>query len=264
MILQESDRCTGGTLEVGATSLCDVGNGRCSKAKPLTARNRVFVTTQAGSLLAETGWKPVLRRPRFSAFTLIELLVVLAIIGVIATFAVPAMTGIMGGSNLAQGTDLVVSQLKYANQLALSKNRSVEVRFYNYKDPSLSGSSDIRALQLWQLNPEDGTKTAIGKVQKFPGTIIISSSNLMVSGTSLTQIGGDVPSNTLPAKEITQSLPTGYRYVSFQFRPDGSTSLTSAQSYLTIQNANDQAVPPKNFATVQIEPVTSAIRVFRP
>ena len=208
--------------------------------------------------------------PFFSAsllcgFTLIELLVVIGIIALVATFAVPAVTGIMGGSNITQAADMVVGQLRYASQVALTQNRPVEVRFYQYPDKNIPGATNaIRAMQLWQLNTS-GTRTALGRVQRFPGTIIISASTNL---TSIPTIGN---SSSLPSSEITpsiiESLPSGvtsYTYTSFKFRPDGSTTLNSGNNFLTVVNENTPGNPPTNFVTIQIEPATGAIRLYRP
>ena len=70
-----------------------------------------------------------------AAFSLVELLVVITIIAIIAGFAVPAVTGIMRGSALTQASQLLTDQLSMGRQLALSKNRAVEVRIYKYADP---------------------------------------------------------------------------------------------------------------------------------
>jgi uncharacterized protein (TIGR02596 family) len=189
-------------------------------------------------------------------FTLIELLVVIAIISLLAALVVPAVTKIMGGSQLNQATDMVVGELKYARQVALSENRPVEARFYKFIDPSVpSAGNATRAIQLWQYNP-DGTQTAVDRVQKFPGPIIVS------ANTNMTSLGAD---QAPTSSEEVASLPAAFTYKSFQFLPDGSTTLTATnQWYLTVQNANDPGNPPPNFATVQIEPVTGGIELYRP
>ena len=208
--------------------------------------------------------------PDIRAFTLIELLVVMGIIALVMSFAIPAMTGIMSGSQLTQATDLVVGQLKYASQTALSQNRPVDVRFYLYSDPNIPGSTKaIRAIQLWQTDASGLSRTAVNKVQHFPGTIIIS------PDTTLTTLPATGTSTSLPSKEVVPSLPQTapngpYIVYSFQYRPDGSTNLSSASGNtwcVTVVNENTPGaagVPPKNFATIQIEPVTGAVRLYRP
>ena len=83
------------------------------------------------------------------AFSLVELLVVIAVIAIVAGYAVPAVTTMLKGSQLTQGSQMVVDQIALARQTALSRNRSVEVRFYKYADPETPGE------ELGKLDPAD-------------------------------------------------------------------------------------------------------------
>ena len=74
------------------------------------------------------------------AFSLVELLVVVAVIAIVAGFAVPAVTTMLKGSQLTQGSQTVVDQIALARQTALSRNRSIEVRFYKFADSEIPGS----------------------------------------------------------------------------------------------------------------------------
>src|SRR4051794_35822389 len=60
-------------------------------------------------------------------FSLIELLAVMGIIALIVGFTIPAVTTMMRGSQLTQGSQLLGDQIALARQLALSENRSIEV-----------------------------------------------------------------------------------------------------------------------------------------
>ena len=184
-------------------------------------------------------------------FSLLELLVVIAIIGIVASLAIPSVSGIVGGSKLSQATDMVVGQLKFASQVALSQNRPVQVSFYKYQDPSIPGSTNaIRAMQLWVQKP-DSTWTPVARPQKFPSPIIISTD-------------GTVTSLPTTNSVMTNGNTLYTNYYAFQFRPDGSTTLTTNSNFLTVQDGNRPGNPPANFATVQIEPVTGGIRLYRP
>ena len=65
--------------------------------------------------------------------------------------------------------------------------------------------------------------------------------------------------------EIPDDLPPGARVYSFRILPDGSTDLDlSSKWYLTVIEEKSIEVPPPNFATVQIGPLTGSIRIYRP
>ena len=87
------------------------------------------------------------------AFSLVELLVVISVIAIIAGFAVPAVTTMIRGSALAQGSQNIADQIVLARQLALSRNRSVEVRFYKFGDSETPGENP--------KDPDTGARKAL-------------------------------------------------------------------------------------------------------
>ena len=224
------------------------------------------------------------------AFTLIEMLVVLTIISIIITLAVPAVSTMVRGSQLSQAAELMTSQLDFARQTALARNHSVEVRFYQYADPSVPGerqddpaTGKYRALQLFDVS-DFGTPVALGKVQRLPVGIIID------SGSTLSSIIGATSSTAVaPVKNsgttLNATIPFSglwYNAVSFRFLPDGSTNLpgsssgstggsgTSAQRtrwYLTLHSVLEgdaRMAPSNNFATIQLDLANGHIRIYRP
>ena len=218
------------------------------------------------------------------------MLAVMAIISVLIALVVPAASTMVRGSQLSQAVELMDSQLDLARQTALSRNHSVEVRFYQYADPSVQGEQQgspatgkYRALQLFDVSPS-GTPLVLNKVQRLPLSVIIDSGSQLSS-----LIGATSNTAVAPAKNsgaaLNVTIPTSglqYNAVSFRFLPDGSTNLpsslsgsaggsgASAQSarwYLTLHNAVDgdaRATPPSNFATLQLDPANGHIRTYRP
>lgn len=190
---------------------------------------------------------------RSKGFTLIELLVVLSIIVVLVVFAVPSLS-LMRSIALSQEVEKVAGELKTARQTAIAKNRTLEVRLYSYTGEFGDQGKIIRAIQIWKRE-ESGTLIALTGLHQLVEPVIISENS------TVTKIG---PSMTPPSGENT-SLPPGYTYRTFQYRPDGTTNLDpSEQWYFTMHLENDDGAPPANFATFQIEPLTGSVNVYRP
>ena len=201
------------------------------------------------------------------AFTLVEMLTVIAIIIVLVGLLAPAASTILRGNQLTQASDMLVSSLTLARQTAISNNCPVEIRFYQYGDPSNPGeqaavasSGKYRALQLFKID-DAGTATALGKVTQLPNSILID------LNTTLSTLLGSPQSNP------TVSIPrvgTSYNWCSFRFRPDGSTNLSpTTPTYwsLTLHNIVDgdnRTTPPSNYATIQVDPVGGAVTSYRP
>jgi uncharacterized protein (TIGR02596 family) len=230
---------------------------------------------------------------RRSAFSLVELLIVVAIIGIIAGFGIPAVQGVLRGSALTQAASQLTDNLGLARQHAISRNRVVEVRFYRFGDQEVPGekvddptTGSFRALQYFEIN-EAGIILPVGKYQRLPDTM------MMNPGETLSTLLGDTAfvtnhlvksSDSAFNKSLNPELPRGvghkYDYVWFRFNPDGTTDLpplgTKGKSsengrwYITVHSIADQVrtqtntVPPPDFFTWMIEPVSGTSKTFRP
>ena len=215
-----------------------------------------------------------------SAFSLIELLVVIAIIGIIGAFAVPAAGQLLKGSSITQAANLLTDQTASARQQALTRNRSIEVRFYSFTDPEQPGETTpyYRALQYFEI-AEGGIPNPTGRYVRFPNSVIMSSESTLSS----------VPNN--PASPVVTKLdkndpdlPRGvgrnYTYVAFRFTPDGATNLSPTGGpsnglwFITCHLLNDAERAKNgignnpnqvhNFFTWMIDPVSGSTKVLRP
>ena len=225
------------------------------------------------------------------AFTLVEMLAVMGIMAVLLALIVPAATNIIKGNDMTQGGQDLSNQLALARQQALTLNHPVEVRFYQYADPSRAGESvgnpstwKFRAMQTFVIS-EAGTAAALGKVDHFPLTFFIDSgatlspiiSNAHPAGTpggnSTIALTSNPGPTAISYQNQTDSIPTtgkNYNSVTFRFYPDGSTNISDPSVpvwFLTahqVQDNDQLSTAPHNFLTVQIDPANGNLREFRP
>ena len=184
----------------------------------------------------------------------------------------------VGAFSLIEGT-VLRNQLTYAQQIAVSKNSDVEVRFFKMTDYSAAQTEEaFRAYQLYQYNAEGQLipisaffriKSPVG-VHESLSTILNSNSG---GGTSVDKMYGfDSP------KQGSAEAPTGEGgslrltpYVAFRFRPDGSTDLPYRTGnkdtwYITLVQGEGamQKNDPDNYLCLQVNPYNGQVSEFRP
>jgi len=200
-----------------------------------------------------------------SAFTLVEMLSVLAIIAVLMAFVAPALFSSFRSVRLTQATQMVLDQLSMARQIATSKNRVVEVRFYRLENPDtgLSGPT-FSALQSFELQ-DDGTAAPLGKVNWLPGGVICD------SGTTLSPLFAPGRAKQWTPDDTQVPIPrveTAYQAWRIRLRPDGTTDLPTGTSwFLTLHSGNHgdgRTTLPPDFSLVQIDPWTGQSLLYRP
>ncbi len=203
--------------------------------------------------------EPVILRSR--AFSIVELLVVIAIISILMALTVPAVSSLIENTNVTRGAQLVESQIQLARQLASSRNRPVEVRLIKVPAQSANG---VSAIQLWQMDPPSGDNAAqsrpLTRAEMLPTAICISEDATAAS--------------RLFAKcGFTNSIPSGSplsgsAYAAFQIFPSGLLSpyVDMQAAYVTVlptRNAKDTSLP-RNYAIIQINPMTGTPSTYRP
>ncbi len=224
------------------------------------------------------------------AFSLVELLVVVAVIAIVAGFAVPAVTTMVRGSQLSQSSQLLSDQVALCRQLALSRNRPMQIRFYKFADTETPGevadtpdSGAFRAFQIFEVF-ENGAAVPVNKIQRLPNNVIINEgkfSTIIQKECQRPRIG---KGQTSDLKDSDPEMPDtsvkkNYYYMAVLFKPDGSTDLPTLGTpvgsptvgdrwYITLHGTNEKgngaADIPKNYFTMQIDPVTGTTRSYRP
>lgn len=227
-----------------------------------------------------------------AGFTLIEMLAVVALIGVVITFAVPAISTMLQGSQMTQAGQQLHDSFLLGRQLAVSTSRPVEVRFYKYGDPDTPGeafdkpeSGKWRAIQLFTVL-ESGVAVPITDrpMFRFPKGVILHdteySTLLNEELRPHVEATTDATAPELPVDINNKKVGRNYWYTSFRYLPDGSTDLppfavqgggeasegTRDQWYVSMIGLEQAGKELRtiNFYTVQVDPISGTLKSFRP
>lgn len=196
-------------------------------------------------------------------FSLVEILVVSAVLVVLLAIAVPAFTTIAQGTAVTSAGDLLADNLLLAAQDARTRNRTVEFRLIKMPSADGGGGSVYRAVQLWASRSDNSPREPFQRLILLPGGAAVSESASL--------------SPLLPASAGTMTVQGESReYAALVFRANGTVAVLGAggaqgtfsasEGMLTIvpERYAGSAETPDNFYSVHINPVTGAVRAFRP
>ncbi len=212
---------------------------------------------------------PPRRLKRALGFTLVELLVVVAVIALIVGLAVPSLEPMMKGSKLTTGSDNLRFALSAYRQQAIAENKPIEIRFLKFIDPGSPGRHDaFRAFVPGRFRQERDVDGAgrfvfdpIGNVQKLPEGVVLSSQESLSSFLTSNKVRKGL--HELPVQGQME-LP----FVSFTFRPNGSTDLPKRAGdtwffTLVLERDDEQANNnPDNFVTLAVDAFNGSIRAY--
>lgn len=215
---------------------------------------------RAWNAVAGSSPLPPLRPPRGRSpgFSLLELLIVVAIIGILSAVAIAGLINVSRSTNLTSAAQRVGDQFALARQTAIARNLPVEVRIYDLPDYDSTTGNLMRGIQMFL---PDGTP--VSRPLLFFQRVIISTNTTLSPMFSLMDSG---------TTNFSRFGSRGYK--SFTIRPNATLSKTNAggafsdtNCFLTLYHENDNkpdGIKPANFATVQINPVTSKVTILRP
>ena len=208
---------------------------------------------------------------RTRAFSLVEILVVISIIIILTGLVVQPAMQIVNGMAVTSGGQMIQSRLAIGRQLSISRNRTVEIRFFEVPDPLSPSQSHFRLMQAWIFDANGTSPVALDKVAVLPRGIIIEST---LTGGSAAYSSTLLDSAPHKGSQVIPSVGTGnYPYRAFRFRGNGSTDLEpngtgSDTWFLTVRLLTDlpsgTGTLPKNYYTLQIDPLTGQTKAFRP
>jgi uncharacterized protein (TIGR02596 family) len=214
------------------------------------------------------------RAPSNRGFTLVELLVVLAIMAILGALTVPSLISTLTGSALTQSGQKVINDLSFARQTALTRNRMVEIRFYQFAKAGMPGevagspsTGQCRAMQTFIYDSAGTTASSVTPVRYLPDTVIMDSNNALS-----TLLGATQTKSTWTVTDPQIQLPnigTAYNACYFDYRPDGSTNLNpiGTQWFVTLHSfsaGNNLTALPKNFVMLQVDALNGHVQTYRP
>lgn len=202
--------------------------------------------------------------PRYGV-TLLESLTVIMILSIILAFAAPTMLDIIRATRMSTAGEFMTGKLAEAQGLALAFSSDVELRFYKSSASQTGASVSGQFVQLYQWVESDpdadaAITTEVAKLEK------IGNREPIPEGVAISE-HPDFSSLWNLRSETEESVEGTREYVAIRFRPDGSTDLPENVSWhLTLVEHPTpilNSLPP-NFYTVQIDPVTAKLDIYRP
>jgi uncharacterized protein (TIGR02596 family) len=194
-------------------------------------------------------------------FSLIELVVVLVIMVILLALTAPSLSQAISANRLTSAGEGLLFKVSLAQQIAVTENRPVEIRFYRYTAEDLEG---FHAYQLFFLNESENEGAPV------ENPVLFGEGTVSISETALSPLLDIMNSGGLVAAQTEPFSSRNARYKSIVFYPNGTTNIHAPlrRSYLTLADpraaVEGAGGTPPNFYTLQIDPVTGRARSYRP
>jgi len=186
--------------------------------------------------------------PAAGAFTLVEMLTVLGVIVLVLAMVMPALNGMLDGRKLDATAGQVAASLRLARQQAITANRDLEVRFYEFREGE---TWTMKALQAFLPDPEGAARPVSGAFFLPPGVVVSG----RTGESTLFTLPERTPEPDAPA--LPPPVARNYRYRAFLFRANGTPP---AKSWLTLRLEGRDAPG----VTIAIDAATGRVSAFVP
>jgi uncharacterized protein (TIGR02596 family) len=180
----------------------------------------------------------------------------MTILVILMATAGPALNSVMDGGRVTQAATTTINQLTLGRLKAIAENRTIGVRFIR-----TNSTASYDRIQLVSID-SSGRATGAEKVALLPDGAAIAKSGLLSSILNTNEVSA--VSGTDPS---IPNLGTAYRYIQFTFRPRGNTDRDITQKWFVtvlLQRNDNSDTPPKNFVTIQVDPVNGGLQIYRP
>lgn len=189
-------------------------------------------------------------------FSLLELLVVIAILAILSTLTVAGFNSIVASSRMDLAGRIVFDEIALARQTALSRNENVQLHFQKKTRPG-SAEETFCSVQTFIVNKSNPANN-----QPF------KQASLLPEGVALES------SNTYSPLLERAPLVSGKQDRFLTFRPNGEMEPIAGLDFQNLPDWCVTLVPERSlgkslseiadFITIQIDPLTSRPRSYRP
>lgn len=211
--------------------------------------------------------------PATGAFTLVEIIVVVTIMMILVTLAASPMKGMMDSLRMKEAVSNTRDVMEQARQAAITMNREMTVRIYRVPDElgTLEWRACAYGVEEVITDPNDPEYQDPTGPEYQPMFVAAASMERLPAGfvfhpsTTFSRLL-DTTQTALRSGEEKGAGDAPRAFISFKFTPDGRCALPLSQTWtLTIvpERASSQAALPPDYATMQLDPSTARMRVYR-
>ena len=187
---------------------------------------------------------------------MVELLTVMVIIVVLGSLLAMSPS-LWRSSGITTAGNMVMDDMAFARELAVSSNQPTEVWFLRPTGGTLFGATQIYTID------QNGLWASYGAVHHLPANVGLD------SGTTLSSLFSTSNQKTWSA-QAQAAIPgygTAYDAYYVRFMPDGTIYQATQNQFLTLHDVakgNALTTLPANYAVINIDYVTGAVTLYRP
>lgn len=197
-----------------------------------------------------------------SAFSLVELLLAIAIVSIVLALSAGVSLQSISSYRLTSVAGKIESDLNYAMQLASKLNHPVAMRFYRYTGTDDFEGDHFSSYQFLIRRSRDTNYEELTRVYHMEAGATMHSSATFSSilNQEIVAAGARDPEIAIAGKKSKD-----YSFISFQIRPDGTTSLRKDRIWtitIVAENESTTGELPRNYRTLVINPVNGAVTMY--